>query len=195
MKLLYFPLNCHTLALNSSPTHCTELSAGVLQLPLSPHPGAFAVKRKHHTHEGVDLYCPDKTPVICPFDCEVVDIFDFTGEKANTPWWNDTQSLLLKSVDSRFNYSINLGEIEVSESLYKGVSVKAGQCVGWVKTVLKKDKGRPMSMLHLELYEPTSTCVSSGWYSEEKPDLLIDPTQFLLSLAEQCNIKIIPSCV
>lgn len=51
-----------------------------------------------------------------------------------------------------------------------GDSVKEGQLLGYVKPVLMKDKGLPMSMLHIELYETGYRGNWDGWWKEdEKP--------------------------
>jgi len=72
----------------------------------------------------------------------------FTGEKAGSQWWNDTQYL---GVLGKSGYII-YGEISIDGQLKVGDKISKGQLCGLVETVLKKDKGRPMNMLHLELY-------------------------------------------
>lgn len=72
----------------------------------------------------------------------------------------------------------------------EGAELQVGEVVGTVATVLAKDKGRPMSMLHLELYKP-GTREFVEWKVEEAapdglshraapPGGLLDPTPFLL---------------
>jgi len=58
-----------------------------------------------------------------------------------------------------------------------GAPVKYGGRIGRVKRVLKKDKGKPMAMLHLELYEPGYKGDPVGWLlGKRKPRGLLDPT-------------------
>lgn len=144
----------------------------VCEVPISPHPGSFAFKRTHHTHEGIDLYVPDKTNVYALEDGVVVKIEDFTGSKAKSPWWHDTQALLVEGKSGVIVY----GEIEVDSSIEKNKEIKSGQLIGRVKQVLKKDKGRPMSMLHLELHTH-GTRETYAWESDRPPSIK-DPTPF-----------------
>lgn len=151
---------------------------GVTGLPLSPHPGAFGVQRKHHTHEGVDLYCSDGTPVSAVEDGIVVALLAFTGAQATppSPWWHDTQALLIEGSSGVVVY----GEIEPLLNIEIGAHVKAGQKLGWVKQVLKVNKGRPMSMLHLELHQH-GTRDALEW-EDKRPETLLDPTPYLLEI-------------
>lgn len=149
------------------------LKQGQTPLPLAPHPGAFGVTRKHHVHEGVDLYCDEGTPVTAVEDGVVVAIIAFTGTKAGSDWWQDTDAVLIEGASGVVAY----GEIE--SGLKPGQKIGAGELVGHVKTVLQKDKGRPMSMLHLELYEQNTRDVVEWKVGAEKPAPLRDPTPFL----------------
>lgn len=63
--------------------------------------------------------------------------------------------------------------------------VKIGQPIGNIKRVLKKDKGRPMSMLHLELRDSSYSEAYDlfDWQlNTKKPIWLLDPTTKLLKL-------------
>lgn len=146
-------------------------------LPLPPHPGAFGVKRKHHTHEGVDLYCPQGTPVYTVEPGEIVAIFPFTGLRAEppSPWWRETDALLVEGASGVVVY----GEIQTRVGLVVGDRVPAGSLVGYVVQVLTKDKGYPMSMLHLELHELGTRCAYD--WTDERPPSLLDPTSFLFN--------------
>lgn len=150
-----------------------DMGADETALPLAPHPGAFGVVRKNHVHEGVDLYCPDGTPVFAVEDGTVVDIQPFTGPKAGSGWWHDTDAVFVEGVSGVVVYG------EITPSCEKGATVRAGGLIGHVKTVLREDKGRPMSMLHLELHSH-GTRAAPEWPTEaEKPATLQDPTPFL----------------
>jgi murein DD-endopeptidase MepM/ murein hydrolase activator NlpD len=142
------------------------------------HPGAFAFKRANHIHEGVDLYCFEGSPVSAVEDGVVVGVQWFTGEKANppSPWWHNTQAVLVEGSSGVVVY----GEILTARTV--GQEVKAGDLMGVVKKVLKINKGRPMSMLHLELHQH-GTRDTFEWL-DERPASLLDPTAFLLELAE-----------
>ena len=124
------------------------LPEGLTGLPLRPHPGAFGVQRQHHVHEGVDLYCEPGTPVFAVEAGVVVRVMPFTGPRAGLPWWLDTQAVMVEGPSGVVLY----GEIEASVA--EGAYVEGGQQLGQVTRVLRHDKGRPLSMLHLELHEP-----------------------------------------
>jgi hypothetical protein len=48
-------------------------------IPAHPHPGAFAARRRHDVHTGVDLYCSEGEPVLAVEDGDVVNVEPFTG--------------------------------------------------------------------------------------------------------------------
>lgn len=146
-------------------------------VPVGPdHPGAFGYQRANHTHEGVDLYCPEGTPVAAVEDGIVVAIIPFTGPSAvpPSPWWHDTWALLVEGDTGVVVY----GEITLAHGYWPGDHINAGETIGHVKQVLVKDKGRPMSMLHLELHKP-GTKDAYEWL-DERPESLLDPTEHLL---------------
>ena len=152
------------------------MKKGTTGLPLPPHPGGFGVARKHHIHEGVDLYVPEGTPVTTVEDGIVCAILPFTGLIADSPWWNDTWAVMVEGVSGVVLY----GEINPAlDRLGLGDSVKAGEQIGTVVTVLKQDKGRPMSMLHLELYTNGTRSPVEWALDTPRPSNLIDPTGFL----------------
>lgn len=151
-----------------------------VEIPIKQHVGAFGVKRKHHVHNGVDLYCDQGEMVYAVEDGVVADLRQWTGAKARSPWWKDTWALLIEGESGVVAYG------EISDTMYFSVGdkVKRGDHIGFVKRVLKKDKGRPTTMLHLQMYKHGKFC-AGGWNTNDpKPDTLIDPTPFLLN-AEQ----------
>lgn len=177
MNKKIFPLNKKKITLNNSETNFLFNYDNETEIPILPHPGAFAKKRKYHRHEGVDLYANDGDDVIAIEDGIILDIFQFTGKSVNSPWWNDTYGVLIEGKEHTFNY----GELIPSKNLIIGQTIKAGEVIGNIRTVLKVNKGRPMSMLHLEMYKKgTKKAVNMWSLTEEKPDNLIDPTDFLL---------------
>ena len=147
---------------------------GVTGIPVAPHPGAFGVQRKFHTHEGIDLYCPSGTPVYAMESGVVVAVVPFTGPKANFPHWHDTNAVFVEDHDGVWVY----GEIQDVVSLHQ--TVQAGDLLGHVIQVLRNDKGRPMSMLHLERHVQGSRYSPAWNVGEDQPSHLLDPTERLI---------------
>ena len=140
-------------------------------------PGHFGYVRKHHIHEGVDLYCEPNTPVHAMASGVIVNIRPFTGPEAGSDWWNPTWGVMIEHHELG---AINYGELIPSKSLTVGSWVKAGECIGHATPVLKKDKGRPMCMLHLESYvTETHTFVPEWSLNTPQPYQLLDPTQLI----------------
>lgn len=143
-------------------------------MPCGNHVGAFSTKRTHHHHEGVDFYTAEGTKVRAVETGTVVAVLPFTGPEAGSPWWLDTQCVMVEGPSGVVNY----GEIDPTVAL--GGLVEAGSVVGTVRRVLREDKGKPMSMLHLELYRPgTREPVEWPGDQENAPDGLWDPTPYL----------------
>jgi hypothetical protein len=151
---------------------------GVTGLPVGDHPGAFGVQRKYHIHEGVDLYCPQGQVVQAVEEGVVVAVIPFTGTIANppSPWWNNTWAVLVEGPSGVVVYG------EITSGVIVGDSIAPGWTIGNVKQVLKIDKGRPMSMLHLELHKH-GTRDTQDWIVS-RPSTLLDPTPFLMELCE-----------
>lgn len=157
----------------------TAASCGTTWLPLAPHPGAFGVRRAHHTHEGVDLYAPEGTAVSPVEPGVVVVIEPFTGASAGCPWWRDTWAVFVEGASGVVVY----GEIIPNPELAIGQRVALGQILGRLTPVLRADKGRPMTMLHLELH--TRGARAAPAWEDERPGTLQDPTAYLLGAV--CN--------
>lgn len=171
-----FPLKKNFVFDNNTVNKILNDYAIYTEIPSAPHPGAFGVKRKNHIHEGIDLYCEESDKVYSMMDGKIIRIDAFTGVHAGSPWWNDTWYVLIEHND----FTINYGEIIPDKSLFVGKEVKEGDIIGEVKMVLKKDKGRPKSMLHLEMYEKGTKEPIKEWaLGEEKPHQLLDPTNYL----------------
>jgi hypothetical protein len=157
-----------------------------VEIPIKNHVGAFGVQRKKHVHNGVDLYCPPGRQVYAVEDGEVVDMRQWTGEDVGSPWWEDTYATLVEGKSGVVAYGeIGYGEACLWNFYYNiGSKIKRGDLIGWVRTVLNKDKGRPMTMLHLQMYKHGKTS-AGGWDTNNpKPEDLIDPTLFLLDAEE-----------
>lgn len=157
-----------------------SIASGFTALPLPPHPGAYAVQRKHHVHEGVDLYAPVGTEVYAVESGIVLDVRPFTGDLAgaSVAHWENTEAVWIQSKSGVVLYG------EIKPVVNKDQLVEAGQLVGNVVRVLKNDKGRPTSMLHLELHDNGSTEAPEWLDINNKPACLRDPTIFLLPLTK-----------
>lgn len=155
-------------------------------VPVGNHPGAFAVQRKHEQHTGVDLYVPEGELVRVVEAGTVVGIEHFTGEWDNSPWWNNTDCILVEGATGVICY----GEIAVNPALKVGMRLKRGCGVGRVARVLKEKKERPdipghkTSMLHMEVYPHGVYRASHGF-----EDINNDPTPFLLNCIERTQVK------
>lgn len=149
-----------------------------LEIPTGNHVGAFGYVRKNHTHEGIDLYGYENDLVFSMFDGTIVKTGWFTGEPSGSPWWMDTQFVMIETEHGIINY----GEMALEGSRTVGDSVSAGDMIGRLKPVLKTDKGRPTTMLHMELYDRIIEPVEWN-VGEPKPDGLLDPT-VLFALSE-----------
>ena len=153
-------------------------------IPCGYHPGAFGFARKHSHHTGVDLYCAQGTFVQAVEDGRVVGKEMFTGPQDNSPWWNDTDCVLVEGPSGIVCY----GEIQVYEKWKPGDIVRAGDFIGTVTPVVKEGRERPdvpghsRAMLHVELYERERTSASHSWKLDApKWDYLLDPTSYLLN--------------
>lgn len=174
-----FPLKKEHISINrESDTFLSNYKYST-EIPVYPHPGSFGFKRKNHIHEGIDLYAENGDEVYSIEEGIVTNIIAFTGEIAASPWWNNTYSVMIKHKD----FSINYGEIIPLDSLKVGDKVRTGELIGHVKTVLKINKGRPMSMLHLEMYEKETLEPIKEWgLNKDKPKELLDPTEYIKSI-------------
>lgn len=150
-------------------------------LPIGQHPGAFAVVRKHHIHEGIDLYASAGTPVFAVESGIVVDVRQFTGPEIGHEWWLPTYAVFVEGASGVVVYG------EISPVVVVGCIVTVGDVIGTVIPVLKVHKGRPTSMLHLELR--LSGCIHDiDWAIDSStPDGLLDPTKFLPDCVDTWN--------
>jgi murein DD-endopeptidase MepM/ murein hydrolase activator NlpD len=140
-------------------------------VPLSdiPDHGRFGVPRKFDIHTGIDVYMEPGDPVFAIEDGTVKHVSQFTGEEVGSPWWNTTYAVQIEGKSGIILY----GEIE--PSVEKGKTIKKGEIVGNVKQVLKNDKGLPMTMLHLELYDHEYEGEGETWkLGEEQPNHLMN---------------------
>lgn len=138
--------------------------------------GSFGAIRKYDIHTGIDLYCKEGDFVYAIEDGIIIDSFYFTGISAGSPWWNDTKAITVEGKSGVILYG------EINPYAYVGCKVKKGDVIGTVVTVLKKDKGRPMNMLHLELYKKGYRGQGETWLlNQNKPNMLLDPTNLIFN--------------
>jgi hypothetical protein len=132
-----------------------------LELPDSKHCGGFGFQRMHHKHEGIDLYCPNNSPVYACDSGTILNVQWLTGIECNSTWWNDTQYITIQHDNDSL---ITLyGELTPLPNIKAGTRVKKGEKIAHIKQVLKKDKGRPMAMLHFEQYQNSATKIPFSW--------------------------------
>lgn len=132
-------------------------------IPVGDHVGAYQAVRKHDTHMGVDIYGVYGEPVYAMQDGVIESCDQFTGPEIGMPWWNTTYQVTVNTGDQ----SILYGEVYPNFSVVTPNAVICkSEIIGWLIPVLRRNKGRPMTMLHLELRE----C-----------DTVIDPTPMLMS--------------
>lgn len=139
--------------------------------------GSFGSVRKHDCHTGVDLYVEEGTPVFATEKCKVVDVSYFTGPNAipPCPWWLETFAVTVKLESN--NLFLLYGEIDPAVHLYE--ELEQGALIGFVKRVLRNDKGLPTSMLHIEMYNKVLPAHPYWKHGEQKPDGLLDPTEYI----------------
>lgn len=170
-----FPLKKPIIYLNHNDVSISSFK-DIAEIPVGiNHPGSFGFVRKNHIHEGIDIYCELGDEVFSMEDGEIVKIIPFTGEIAGSPWWNNTYSILIKHQ----NYFINYGELIPHKDLFVGQKISKGHILGHITPVLRKDKGRPMNMLHLEAYilnSPLNHTPINIWdLTKKKPNHLLNP--------------------
>ena len=141
---------------------------------MPPAHGQFGIRRKYDTHTGIDLYCDPGQVVAAVEAGRIVAITPFTGVAAESPWWNETKSVMVEGGSGVVLY----GEIAPFKHLMVGDYLFKGDYLGRVLTVLKEDKGLPQTMLHLELYKH-GTKNPVWWREGPRPAELLDPTGFL----------------
>lgn len=146
-----------------------------LAVPVAPSPAAFAALRRHDVHTGIDLHCEPGARICAVERGTVVAIEHFTGPAAGSPWWLDTWAVLVEGASGVVLYG------ELDPLVHVGSRIEPGMHVGDARTVLRRDKGRPTTMLHLELYEPGARASVVWALGAPRPPSLCDPTAPLMS--------------
>lgn len=150
----------------------------------APHPpppeGRFGAVRRHDVHTGLDLYCPPGAPVAAMEAGTVVAVEPFTGAHVpppdSSPWWRDTWAVLVEGPRGVIVYG------EIHPAVRPGDPVAAGQILGEVIPVLRRDKGRPTAMLHLEWMRPGARQTRWWRHGEPPPPELHDPAPLMEGL-------------
>lgn len=147
------------------------------QIPPEGHVGDFAFRRSFYHHPGIDLYCENKQEVVAIEDGIVVHFEHFTGANASppSPWWHDTFSVMIEGESGVIGYC----ELLIADDLDIGTKVKAGEIIGNITPVLKKDKGNGTTMLHLEHYEAGTREHVTWVLDTPKPTHLLNPRNLL----------------
>lgn len=148
----------------------------VAEVPILPHVGAFGVRRRHDVHKGIDIYADENANVYAVEDGEIVEICPFTGPKAGYEWWLDTQAVYVSGKTGIVVY----GEIEPISNWKQGDKVMRGDIIGNVRRVIKNDKGRPTTMLHLELHAHGHIHTGQWELNKQAPEGILDPTKYLI---------------
>lgn len=133
------------------------------------------MRRRFHTHEGIDLYAPEGTTVLAVESGIVRAVKQFTGPELGQDWWLPTYGVWVEGPTGVVLYG------EITPGVAVGQQVRAGDVIGAVTRVLPVDKGRPTSMLHLELHAFGSTDAPEWLDHEKRPAVLRDPTLYLLA--------------
>lgn len=156
-----------------------KLNSNEVEFPIgNKHPGSFGFKRKNHIHEGIDLYCKENDEVLSLTNGIIVDINYFTGDKVNSPWWNETSYIAIEYDDLVIVY----GELKVNDKINIGDKIYKNDVIGNIIPVLKNKKNnRPINMLHLELYDKKLYTEPKEWI-DKKPLGLLNPIKLLKTI-------------
>ena len=168
-------------------------------VPLFPHPGSFGIKRRYHYHTGVDLYVHRNNAVVVPFeDGEIVSYGHFTGTFCNSPWWNNTHYIAVKSGDKVFVYGelvLDQTFIDADGKILKthiGEKVTTSTILGTIIPVTKERRieypYHNNKMLHFEMYDAKTfvdAAVDEWEIDKKQPGSLLDPTEYALRLLKK----------
>lgn len=148
-------------------------------VPEEGSPGSFGAVRKYDVHTGVDLYTWGEATVVAVEPGTVVAVVPFTGPGAGSPWWEETEAVMVEGGSGVVCYG------EVSPRVRVGDRVAAGFPIGTVRKVLRSAArsdipGHSPFMLHLELYTKGTREPAVWEKGALRPGTLLDPTPLLL---------------
>jgi len=167
------------------------------RIPQKGEAGSFWEDRGDRYHCGIDLYAPENTEVPSIEEGIVSETGLMTSPEI-LPYWNPTYYVIIKNTSGTFCKYGELAEYTVQ----KGEHVGPGQLIGYVGMVLncakidelspsyiRKLKNKNPSMLHFELWKDRPVTshkdyLGGNWFSQEKPENLIDPAEYLASIKE-----------
>ena len=191
-----WPLNLKTPG-KIAPEKVTAGKIDPDKIPQKGYAGSFWEDRGDRFHCGVDLYAPENTEVLSIEEGIVTETGLMTSPEI-LPYWNPTYYVIIKNNSGTF---CKYGEL-AKYTVQKGDQIGSGQLVGYVGMVLncakidnssppyiRKLKNKNPSMLHFELWKSKPITshrnyLGGNWFSEEKPENLIDPTEYLASLRD-----------
>jgi len=125
-------------------------------------------------HVGIDLFANFNDPVVACQDGEIVNFYGFCCGTTKTSW-----ALIVDHGTVVINYGEVAPDSLRRAGLKIGSQVRAGHLIGYIG----KNPGGS-SMLHFETYIP-STRKNGQWVvNRRRPPELLDPTEYLLFLAE-----------
>jgi len=191
-----WPLNLKTHG-KIAPEKVTAGKIDPEKIPQKGDAGSFWEDRGDRYHCGIDLYAPENTEVLSIEEGIVSETGHMTSPEI-LPYWNPTYYVIIENTSGRFCKYGELAECTVQ----KGEQVCPGQLIGYVGMVLncakidesspsyiRKLKDKNPSMLHFELWKDKPVTshgdyLGGNWFSEEKPENLIDPAEYLASIRD-----------
>ncbi|MFC1697841.1 M23 family peptidase [Nanoarchaeota archaeon] len=158
-------------------------------------PGSFFEYRGDRYHCGIDIYSQkDKLVVACE-DLKIIEIGKFTSPEI-IPYWNDSyyaiginnDGLYFRYAELAFLFARERQEIKGNESIgligevlnYKKINYNSPS---YIQDLKKKKHG---CMLHFEMWDRKplvySEYLGGNWFGEERPEGLLDPSEYLSSI-------------
>lgn len=154
------------------------LPGHIWSLPLGKYlPAGFGARRKFNLHTGIDLFCNHGQMLAAVEAGTVVSIKDFSKNKNKSPWLNKTRAILIEGRSGVVAYC----NVIERTGLTVGTKVEAGEIIGNVVRINKKQRKNDICMLHLELYKAGTRKRVTWSYNYPKPPQLLDPSKYLIT--------------